>query len=127
MCRREVTMAINIGPTLRRRREWARVTQQELVEHTRMERSASYISALETGRSSPTLAELEQLARYFRVSVLDLLQEAMDDAARRGTPAAPESPPADDRLQRYFNALDEQLQELALEFLELLAKHRRRE
>src|SRR5207248_10365359 len=56
------SMAINIGPTLRRRREWARLTQQELVDHTRMDRSASYVSALETGRSSPTLLELEQLS-----------------------------------------------------------------
>ena len=39
-------MAINLGPTLKRRREWARLTQQELVDHTRLDRSASYISAL---------------------------------------------------------------------------------
>ena len=69
-------MAIEIGPILRRRREWARLTQQELVDHTRMDRSASYISALETGRISPTLVELEQLARYFRLSVIELLQGA---------------------------------------------------
>ena len=92
-------MAIEIGPTLRKRREWARLTQQELVDHTRMDRSASYISALETGRTSPTLQELEQLARYFRVSVIELLEEAMEAAARRGgsseTSAAP--PPDDAR------------------------------
>ena len=117
-------MAINIGPTLKRRREWARLTQQELIDHTRMERSASYISALETGKSSPTLAELEQLARYFRVGVIELLQEAMDAAARRGdTPA--ESPPVDDRFERAFHAVAEEDRELALEFLGLLAKHRR--
>src|SRR4051794_19119504 len=98
-------MAIEIGPVLRRRREWARLTQQDLIDHTGMDRSASYISALETGRSSPTLVELEQLARYFRISVLELLQEALDAAARRdaafggtGESGAPE----DERLQRIY-------------------------
>ena len=119
-------MAIEIGRTLRRRREWARLTQQELVEHTGMDRSASYISALETGRSSPTLEELERLARYFRITVIDLLQEAMDDAERRGTASADAPAPVDDRVERLFSALDEADQALALELLELLAKHRKR-
>src|SRR5437763_3385359 len=100
-------MAINIGPILRRRREWARLTQQELIDHTRMDRSASYISALETGRSSPTLAELETLARYFRLSVIELLEEAMEDSARRGGEPAAEASPVDDRLQHAFTALDD--------------------
>src|SRR5256885_7310421 len=101
-------MAINIGPTLRRRREWARLTQQELIDHTRMDRSASYISALETGRSSPTLVELEQLARYYRVGVIELLQEAVDESARRGANPEAASPAPDDRLARAYAALDEE-------------------
>ena len=121
-------MAIHLGPTLRRKREWARLTQQELIEHTRIDRSASYISALETGRSSPTLVELEQLARYFNMSVLDLLQEAMDDTARRESKgavmgAAPER--ADDRFERAVAALEPSDRELALEFIQLLARRRR--
>ena len=118
-------MAINIGPTLRRRREWARLTQQELVDHTRMDRSASYISALETGRSSPTLVELEQLARYFRVGVLELLQEAMDAEERRSGAESGGAPAQDDRIQRSFSMLDEEDQELALAMVELLARHRK--
>jgi transcriptional regulator with XRE-family HTH domain len=120
-------MAINIGPTLKRRREWARLTQQELVEHTRLDRSASYISALETGKTSPTLDELERLGRYFRLTVFEFLQECVDDSERRGGAAA--SVPAaegDERLERQFNALDEEDRELALGFMELLARHRRR-
>lgn len=118
-------MAINMGPVLRRRREWARVTQQELVDHTRMERSASYISALETGKSSPTLVELEQLARYFRSSVIELIEEAQEDGSRRAERggAAPEE---DERLQQLFGALDNADQELALEFIELLARRKKR-
>ncbi len=122
-------MPINIGPTLRRRREWARVTQQELVEHTRMDRSASYVSALETGKSSPTLAELEMLARYFRLTVIELLQEALEETTRREQrmgAGGEEPPPSDDRLQRLFAGLGEPDQELTLDFLELLARHGRR-
>lgn len=116
-------MAINIGPTLKRRREWARLTQQELIDHTGMDRSASYISALETGKSSPTLIELEQLARYFRMTVIDFLQEASDNSARRFGEGM-EEPTQDDRVQRLFGALSEADQALALEFLELLSRHR---
>jgi transcriptional regulator with XRE-family HTH domain len=117
-------MSIEIGPTLRRRREWARLTQQELVDHTRLDRSSSYISALETGRTSPTLEELDKLARYFRQTVIEFLEEASGDAARRsGSEAAPET---DDRVQRLYGALAEEDQELALEFMELLAKRKSR-
>jgi transcriptional regulator with XRE-family HTH domain len=118
-------MAINIGPTLKRRREWARLTQQELVDHTGMDRSASYVSALETGRSSPTLVELEQLARYYRTTVVDLLQEASDENTRR-TGGGADEPDFDDRVQRLFGALGEPDQQLALEFLEVLGRHRTR-
>ncbi len=119
-------MAINIGPVLRRRREWARVTQQELVDHTRMERSASYISGLETGKSSPTVAELELLARYFRSSVVELIQEAEGEEARRAERTGSAPPEDDDRLQRLFGALDAEDQELALDFLDLLARRKAR-
>jgi transcriptional regulator with XRE-family HTH domain len=119
-------MAINIGPTLRRRREWARLTQQELIDHTGMDRSASYISALETGKSSPTLLELEQLARYFRLGVIEFLEEAIAESERRGSGEAL-PPPTDDRVQRVFQSLGRADQELALGILELLGRHRSRE
>ena len=119
-------MAINLGPTLKRRREWARLTQQELIDHTRMDRSSSYISALETGKSSPTLVELEQLARYFRLSVIELLQEASDDTERRGGSAESSAVPVDDRLERAYNALEERDQELVIEFMQLLSRNRAR-
>lgn len=116
-------MSINIGPTLKRRREWARLTQQELIDHTGMDRSASYISALETGKTSPTLVELEQLSRYFRTNVIDFLQEASDNSARR-VGEGMEEPAQDDRIQRLFGGLSEADQKLALELLELLSRHR---
>jgi len=118
-------MAIEIGRTLKRRREWARLTQQELVDHTGIERSSSYIGAIERGNTSPTLDELERLARYFRVTVIELLQEAMDESVRRGSASA-EAAEVDDRLARSYQALDEADQDLALEFMELLVKHKKR-
>lgn len=119
-------MAIEIGPTLRRRREWARLTQQELVDHTRLDRSASYISALETGRTSPTLEEVEKLARYFRLGVIEFLEEAAGDTHRRSGGDASASPEVDDRVERLYTALPEEDQELVLEFMELLAKRKAR-
>jgi transcriptional regulator with XRE-family HTH domain len=118
-------MSIEIGPTLRRRREWARLTQQELVDHTRLDRSASYISALETGRTSPTLEELDKLARYFRQTVIEFLEEASGDSQRRSG-AAEAAPEVDDQVQRLYGALSEDDQGLALEFMELLAKRKSR-
>lgn len=118
-------MSIELGPTLRRRREWARLTQQEMVDHTRLDRSASYISALETGRTSPTLEEMEKLARYFRLSVIELLEEASGENHRRAGTTAP-APEADDRVDRLFSVLSENDQELTLEFMELLAKRKAR-
>ena len=49
--------ATNIGAVIRRLRERWRLTQQDVVEYARLERSASYISSIETGKTSPTLAE----------------------------------------------------------------------
>ena len=40
---------------------------------TRSELSVSYLSDIERGRTTPTLATLEALARAFEISVVDLL------------------------------------------------------
>ena len=118
-------MPINVGPAIRRLRERHRMTQQDLVEYTGLDRSSSYISSIETGRTSPTLHELEQIARVYQVSLLDLLQEG-----DRAGAAASEDTSLQDRLGPRLAALYESLspedQELAVEFLQLLAEQRRR-
>src|SRR5256886_5208419 len=76
-------MAIDVGPVVRRLRERHRMTQQELVEYTGLDRSASYISSIETGRTSPTLYELEQIARVYQVPLQQLLQEGGQAAEAR--------------------------------------------
>jgi transcriptional regulator with XRE-family HTH domain len=118
-------MPINVGPVVRRLRERHRMTQQDLVEYTGLDRSSSYISSIETGRTSPTLHELEQIARVYQVPLLDLLQDS-----GRGSSEPEEGPSLEDRLGPRLAALYEGLapedQELAVEFMQLLADRRRR-
>lgn len=117
-------MAIQIGAILKKRREWARLTQQELIEHTGLDRSSSYIGALERGKTSPTLEELEHLARYFRTDVVEMIEEARGSAERRTQESvAPETPSEMDRL---WAALSEDDRDLLLQFGELLLRRRKR-
>src|SRR5258707_3788146 len=95
-------MPINVGPVVRRLRERHRMTQQELVEYTGLDRSSSYISSIETGRTSPTIYELEQIARVYQVPLQELLQLGGESEATEGEPLA-------DRLGPRLAALYERL------------------
>jgi transcriptional regulator with XRE-family HTH domain len=98
------------------------MTQQDLVEYTGLDRSASYFSSIETGRTSPTLAELEAIARVFRTTVIDFIQEAGETAAGvRGR-----EPEGRDRVVVLFESLSEPGREMAVELLELMAERERR-
>src|SRR5260370_38977705 len=111
-------MPINVGPVVRRLRERHRMTQQELVEYTGLDRSASYISSIETGRTSPTLSELEQIARVYQVPLQELLE-----GGGREAPITEEVPLADrlgPRLAALYESLLPAEQELAVAFLPLL-------
>jgi len=117
-------MPINVGPVVRRLRERHRMTQQELVEYTGLDRSSSYLSSIETGRTSPTLYELEQIARVYQVPLQELLREGGGEA-----PDAEAEPLADrlgPRLAALYESLSPEDQELAVEFLQLLADRERR-
>lgn len=114
-------MAIQVGPVVRRLRERHRMTQQDLVEYTGLERSASYISSIETGRTSPTLHELEQLARVYRVSLLDLLEDGGGDKG-----SASEEERLGPRLAALYDGLSSEDQDLVVEFVQLLAERQRR-
>ncbi len=119
-------MPIQLGPVVRRQRERHRMTQQELVEYTGLDRSASYISSIETGRTSPTVHELEQIARVYQVSVFDMLQDGSGgDSVASGSDAtlADRLGP---RLAALYEGLPAEDQELAVEFLQLLAERRKR-
>jgi transcriptional regulator with XRE-family HTH domain len=120
-------MATNLGPLVRRLRERHRLTQQELVEYTGLDRSASYISSIETGRTSPTLAELEAIARVLRTTAIEMIEES------GGAPGAPravgpegESAGQGQRALALFESLPAAGQELALDLLDLLVERERR-
>ena len=117
-------MPINVGPMVRRLRERHRMTQQELVEYTGLDRSSSYISSIETGRTSPTLYELEQIARVYQVALQDLLQEG--GVAVDATGAEPLEDRLGPRLAALYESLTPEDQSLAVDFMQLLADRRRR-
>src|SRR5262245_13242087 len=118
-------MAIQVGQMVRRLRERHRMTQQELVEYTGLDRSSRYISSIETGRTSPTIYELEQIARVYQVSIQDLLQEGGGAAGGEDAGAGLEDR-LGPRLAALYEGLPPEDQELAVDFLQLLAERRRR-
>ncbi|NLC56268.1 MAG: helix-turn-helix transcriptional regulator [Armatimonadetes bacterium] len=113
--------ATNIGAVIRRLRERWRLTQQDVVEYARLERSASYISSIETGKTSPTLAELEAMAIVFRTNVIDLIREAQGEE-----PAAPAPETSFAHILELLRALDPPGQALAEELLKVLVAHQGR-
>src|SRR5258707_15278500 len=107
-------MPINVGPVVRRLRERHRMTQQELVEYTGLDRSSSYISSIETGRTSPTIYELEQIARVYQVSLQELLQLGSETSEAEGEPLVDRLGP---RLAALYESLSPENQDLAVAFL----------
>src|SRR6476620_6577748 len=107
-------MPTNVGPLVKRCRERYRMTQQDLVEYTGLDRSASYVSSIETGRTSPTLAELEAIARVLRTTAIEMIQEAggAPGAARSAGPEG-ESAGQGQRALALFESLSAAGQELA--------------
>jgi transcriptional regulator with XRE-family HTH domain len=115
-------MPTNIGPTVKRYRERWRLTQQELIDYLGIDRSASYISSIENGKTSPTLAEIEHLARVFRTTAVDLIMEAEGAPLSTGTQETPE----EQRVVALFQSLPAADQELAMELLQFVADRSRR-
>ena len=66
----------SLGTLLKRQRDRHGWTQQEVVDRAGLDRSSSYISSIETGKTSPSIEELDALARLFGTTSLDLLREA---------------------------------------------------
>lgn len=117
-------MPINVGPVVRRLRERHRMTQQDLVEYTGLDRSSSYISSIETGRTSPTLYELEQIARVYQVPLLQLLDEGGQAENSAGDASLEDR--LGPRLAALYDSLSLEHQSLAVDFLQLLADRQRR-
>src|SRR5213592_3525227 len=107
-------MPTNIGPTIKRYRERWRQTQQELVDYTAIDRSASYVSSIETGKTSPTLTELEHFARVFRTTAVDLILEAEGSPSNSSSTETPE----EQRFIALFGSLPKSEQAFALDLLQ---------
>jgi transcriptional regulator with XRE-family HTH domain len=95
-------MMATIGSLLKRHRDRHGWTQQEVVDRAGLDRSSSYLSSIETNKTSPTIGELDALARLFGTTSVDLLQEAT------GLNAELEFEPDSDlnRLLTLYQALD---------------------
>ena len=111
-----------LGSLLKRQRDRHGWTQQEVVERAGLDRSSSYLSSIETGKTSPSIEELDALARLFGTTSIDLLREATGI-----TPDFEFEPNSDlTRLVTLYQALDPVEKDSAIAYLEFLLERQRR-
>ncbi|MCS7060552.1 MAG: helix-turn-helix transcriptional regulator [Anaerolineae bacterium] len=116
-------MPESLGYILKRLREKKHFTQQEVIERSGLERSASYISSIETSKTSPTIQELEALAVIYGTTVFDILSEA-----KGISPNWDFTPNRDFRLLvNFYESLNAERRKIALEFIQFLAEKQRME
>ena len=116
-------MADSLGYILKRLREKKHFTQAEVIERSGMDRSPSYISSLETNKTSPTVEELDALAVIYGTTVIDLLSEAKDIK-----PNWDFSPNPDVMLLlNFYQSLKGERKKAALEFVQYMAEKQRLE
>ncbi len=116
-------MPDSLGYILKRLREKKHFTQQEVIERSGLDRSASYISSLETNKTSPTIQELEALAVIYSTTVFDMLSEAKGIA-----PNWDFTPNPDIRLLlNFYESLNAERRKIALEFIQYLAEKQKME
>jgi transcriptional regulator with XRE-family HTH domain len=111
-----------LGSLLKRHRDRHGWTQQEVVERAGLDRSSSYLSSIETGKTSPSIDELDALARLFGTTSLDLLREVTGI-----TPDWDFEPNSDlARLVTLYQSLDPVEKDSAFAYLEFLLERQRR-
>lgn len=116
-------MADSLGYILKRLREKKHFTQAEVIERSGLDRSSSYVSSLETNKTSPTIEELEALAVIYGTTVFDILSES-----KGIKPNWDFTPNADIRLLlNYYEALNSERRKIALEFIQFLAEKQKME
>lgn len=114
-------MSESIGPTeifqerLRTAREARELSQGELAARAGLQASA--VSHFETGTRKPSFDNLKRLADALRVTTDYLLGRATEMEATVATA---------DRLHRHYAGLSAEYQEMADEFIELLAERAKR-
>jgi transcriptional regulator with XRE-family HTH domain len=105
---------------LKRKRRAFRFTQEDLGRKIGV--SGSYISTLESGKASPRVSELEDLAACFRTTAMAMLEEAAR-AGERFVPAEAAALPG--TLDTLAADLSPERRELAHEFLLFLRERER--
>lgn len=106
------TLNENVCEIIRRKRKVFRYTQDDL--GGRINRSGSYISAIEGSKTSPTIEELEGLAAAFRTTALDIIEEA---ATLESRIFRAKKPGEGETLLSLIEALSPERQKMAREFL----------
>lgn len=79
-----------LAKVLHRKRRAYRFTQSDVGQ--RIGVSGSYISSLESGKASPRVSELEDLAVHYRTTVIEMLQEAISAEESYIEALAPSAP-----------------------------------
>jgi transcriptional regulator with XRE-family HTH domain len=110
-----------LAGVLHRKRRAYRFTQADLA--SRIGVSGSYISSLETGKASPRISELEDLAASFRTTAMELVLEAASADQRYVASLQKEQPGLG--LDAIARDLPPEQQALAREFLLFLRERGR--
>ncbi len=111
-----------LGALLKRQRERHGWTQQEVVDRAGLDRSSSYISSVETGKTSPSIDELDALARLFGTTSLDLLRETTGLTSDGDFELNADL----NRLVTLYQSLDPVEKDSALAYLEFLLQRQQR-
>ncbi len=110
--------AVSLGYVLKRLRERKHYTQQEVIEKSGLERSSSYISSLETNKTSPTVQELEALAVLYSSTLFDIMSEVKGVGAKWDFTPNPDI----QMMFSFYGALSAERKKIALEFTQFLAE-----
>ena len=111
-------MANSLGYILKRLRERKHYTQAEVIEKSGLDRSPSYISSLETNKTSPTVEELEALSVLYSSTVFDILSEIKGVGAKWDFTPNPDI----QMMFSFYGALNSDRKKIALEFTQFLAE-----
>ena len=108
----------SLGYILKRLREKKHFTQAEVIEKSGLDRSPSYISSLDTNKTSPTVDELDRLAVLYGTTLQDILSEWK--GIRPNWDFTPN--PDIQLLMSFYAALVGVRRQTALEFVQYLAE-----
>lgn len=110
------TLNARIGEIVKQKRQRDRLTQADL--GGRIGVSGSYIGSIESGQTSPRIAELEGLAKVFRTTAFEMITEAAQPDPRTFTTANRDR----NAFLVLYDALSAEAQKQARQFL-LFLRH----